>query len=219
MKPPLRLATVMRRILLVVALSFLPGPAVGTSFSVPLPDLVGVVDFLPSFGGREASFDFGQQFSEIQNVWIEVEAQVFAQEWDRCGTIFDPQPCVHEFQLLGFLSIMDDEDSPTIGFVFSDGLSFGDFGAPEGSGVDVVPFNNPLVGWDFLLDGEGSLTLFWNTAFHFPDDIILNRIDPSGEIFNARLIVEGTPIPEPSTFLLLAAGLLVLTGTRRRLRE
>ena len=89
------------------------------------------------------------------------------------------------------ISIMDDEDSPIIGFVFSDGLSFGDFRDLEGSGVDVAPFNNPLVGWDFLLDGEGSLTLFWNRALGNPDRIIQDLIAPSGEIFNARLIVEG----------------------------
>lgn len=170
--------------------------------SVSLPDLVGEVDFLPSTGGREASFDVGLGFSEIESVWIEVEAQVFAKEFDVCGTVFDPQPCVHVVQLLGFFAIMDKEDSPSLLTVFSDGLSFSDdFRALEGSGVDVVPFNNRLVGWDFLLDGQGSLTLFWNGAAGIPERRIRNVIQPSGEIFNARLIIEGTPIPGPPGFL------------------
>jgi hypothetical protein len=200
----------MRRLALVAALILLPGTAGGTTFSAPLPGLVGVVDFLPSTGGKEASFDLGQQFSEIQNVWIELEAHVFAREFDVCGTTFDPQPCVHEVQLLGFFAIMD-EDSSNPGLVWSDGLSFSDdFHALEGSGVDVAPFNNTLVGWDFLLDGTGSLTLFWDSALGNPDRIILNVVEPSGEIINARLIIEGTPIPEPSTALLLALGLVLL---------
>jgi hypothetical protein len=210
----------MRRILLVAALSLLPSTAVGDCFSVPLPDLVGVVDFIPSTGGEEATFDFGQQFSEIQNVWIEVEAQVFAQEYDVCGTLLDPQSCVHQVHLLGFFARMDKEDSPALGTVWSDGLSFSDGSSPfEGYGVDVARFNNPLVGWDFLLDGEGSLTLYWNRELGNPDRIIINVIEPSGEIFDARLIIEGTPIPEPATVLLHAASLLVLTGLKRWLRK
>ena len=78
-----------------------PEVARSTSFSTPLDDLIGPVDFIPATGGREASFDFGQPFASIQNVWIEVEATVRAREFDVCGTTFDPQPCVHEVQLLG----------------------------------------------------------------------------------------------------------------------
>ena len=214
LRGPLAPSRPMRCVLVIIALSFFPGPAVGTTFSVPLPDLVGVVDFPTIGSGKKASFNFGQQFSDIQNVWIGVEAQVFAREFDFCGTLFDPQPCVHETQLLGFWALMDDEDSPITGFVLSDDLSFGDFRALEGSGGRVAPFNNPVVGWDFLLDGAGSLTLFWNAELVFPDQIIRNVIEPSGEIFNARLFIEGTPVPEPSTSLLLAAGLLVLTRAR-----
>lgn len=216
----MRLAAIkpsMRCALLAAALCFLPSIAFGTTFSVPLPGLLGAVDFTPSSGGKDAIFDFDQQFSEIENVWIEVEAHVFAREFDVCGTTFDPQSCVHEVQLLGFFARLDKEDSAALGTVFSDGLSFSDdFRALEGSGVDVAPFNNSLVGWDFLLDGEGKLLLFWNRALGNPDRIIQNVIEPSGEIVSARLIIEGTPIPEPSSALLIAVGLLVLANTRRR---
>lgn len=110
---------------------------------------------------------------------------------------------------------MDKQESPNLGFIFTDGLSFGDRDALEGSGVDIAPFNNAFVGWDFLLDGEGNLTLFWSPVLGNPDRIIVNVVQPRGEIFSARLIIEGTPVPEPSSFLLLAAGLLVLTRTKR----
>jgi hypothetical protein len=210
----------MGRILLATVLSFFPRVALGMCLSVPLPDLTGEVDFLPSTGGREASFDVGLGFSEIQTVWVVVEAQVFAKEFDVCGTVFDPQSCVHEIQLLGLFAIMDIEDSPSLITVFSDGLSFSDdFRALEGSGVDVAPFNNTLVGWDFLLDGQSSLTLFWNGALGNPDRIFGNVIQPSGEIFNARLIIEGTPVPEPAASLMSADGILEPPGLCQKLHS
>jgi hypothetical protein len=113
------------------------------TFSVPLNDLVGDADFIPSISSKEASFDFDQQFLEIQDVWIEVDAHVFAREFDVCGTVFDPQPCVHVIQLLGVIAIMDKEDSPNLGTVWSDGLSYSDnITDLEGSGVDVARFSN-----------------------------------------------------------------------------
>lgn len=209
----------MRRISLVALLSLFPSTALGVSFSVPLPDLIGVIDFSPA-EGREASFDFSQQFSQIDSVWIEVEAKVAALQFDSCGTFFDPQPCVHEVFLLGFYARLDKEGSPRLGTVFSDGLSFSeDSHAPEGYGVDTAIFNNPLVGWDFLLDGEGSLILYWNGLLGDPDEIVQNVILPSGEIFSARLIIDGTPIPEPSTALLVASGLLLMPRIRGNRRS
>lgn len=207
----------MRRLTFVALLILLPGTALSLSFSVPLPDLVGVVDF-STLEGKEASFDVGQQFSEIENVWIEIEARVLAEQFDVCGTFFDPQPCVHEVQVLGFVAQMDTEGFPIFSTVHSDGLSFGNLRDLEGSGTGIAPFNDQFVNSDFqfLLDGEGSLTLFWNVLFGDPDRIILNYMEPSGEIFNARLIIDGTPIPEPSTALLVAAGLLVLARTRAK---
>ena len=148
----------------------------------------------------------------------EREAHVFAREFDVCGTAFDPQTCVHTVQLLGFFARLDTEGHPVFSGQSSEGLSFGDVGALEGSGIDVAPFSDEFIQseFDYLLDGEGSLTLFWNRLLGNPDRIIQNVVEPSGEIFSARLIIEGTPIPEPSTALLLAAGLLMLTGARQR---
>jgi hypothetical protein len=201
-------------------LIFLPRAARDVCVSVSLPDLVGEVDFFPSSGNREASFDVGLGFSEIQNVWIVVEAEVFAQEYDYCGTLFDPKPCVHVFNHVGFFAIMDKEDSPNLGSVFSWGLSFSDDeNALEGYGVDVAVFNNQLVGWDFLLDGQGSLKLYWHAPAFLSHVIIHSVIDPSGEIFNARLIIEGTPVPEPAASLMSEDGILEPPGVCRRLHS
>lgn len=205
---------------LIAALIMLPGAAVGAMFSAPLPDLIGVVDFDTS-SGKQVGVDAGQQFSAIQNVWIEVEAHVFAQEFDVCGTVFDPQSCVHEVQLLGFLGSLDTEDHPVFSSQSSDGLSFGPFDALDGYGIDVARFSDEFIqsGFNYLLDGEGTLTLFWNRALGNPDRNITNVIDPSGEILNARLIIEGVPLPEPSIAQLFATALLVLAGLKRRERS
>ena len=208
------------RDLLAVAIVLVPASTSAGTFSTALPELVGPADFPISFG-KEASFDLEQRFRAIENVWIEIEAQVFAQEFDFCGTVFDPQPCVYVVNLLGFFALMDTENSPSFGLVFSDALSFSeDPGAPEASGIDRQPFSNRSVGWDFLLDGKGMLTLAWNGTLGFPEDLIQNYQDPSGQIFAARIIVDGQPVPEPSTALTFLVGLVMLSaGTRLRTKS
>lgn len=94
-------------------LSFPSGQARAATYFAPLDGLVGPIDFLPSQGFAESSFDFGRQFIEIESVSIEIEAFVTAREFDECGTFFDPQPCMHVVQLLGLFSIMDKEGSPS----------------------------------------------------------------------------------------------------------
>lgn len=199
---------------LLFLLSTIPAGSAALSFSVELPDLVG-----PFPSGYEpgpvASFDFEQEFLAIQGAWLEVEARVTALQFERCGTLSNPQPCVRVVRLIGFFSLMDKEGSPNPGFVFSDGLVFWDDpSALEASGTDTVPFKNPLVGWDFLLDGRGSLTLFWNDIY-FIDDIIIDVSEPGGEIFAARLILDATPVPEPSTGTLVLLALALLAAARR----
>ncbi len=208
----------MRRVLLLLSLMLIaPHLALGMSFTTPLDDLTGVIDFTPSQGGRGASFDFGTQFSSIESVSIEVEAHVFARQFDVCGTIFDPQSCTHEVQLLGFLAQLDTEGHPVFSVQSSGGLTYGDFTDLEGYGTDAASFDDQFIqsDFDYLLDGEGSLILYWNSALGDPDRFIQNLVEPSGEIIAARLIIEGTPIPEPSTALLFGTGLLILVGTKR----
>lgn len=200
---------------LLFTLSVIPAGSPAMTFAVDLPDLVGP---FPSRyeAGPEASFDFGQGFIAVHGAWIEVEAHVTAEQFDVCGTFFDPQPCVHVVQLLGFYSRMDKEGSPIPGTVFSDGLTFSDdFRALEASGTATAPFNNPLVGWDFLLDGQGSLTVFWNDLLGDPDRIIMNVVEPTGEILGARLILDATPVPEPSTGTLILLGITMVASLRR----
>ena len=208
----------MRCVFFILVLMLFPGTAVGESFSLPIPGLVGEIDF-PRGQGKEVGFDFGQQFSEITSVSIEISAHVFALEFDVCGTLFEPAPCVHKAQLLGLRAQLDDGLDVLAGFAWSDGLSFYDGSSTlEGVGTDVGSFFlfNPSLGWDFLLSGKGDISLFWDSTFGNPDRIIIIVTEPSGEIFSARLIIEATPVPEPSTALLQAVALLTVAGIRQR---
>ena len=190
-------------------------PCAAAVFSAPIPDLVGALD-PPGAGGRHANFDVGQQFSEIQNVWLEIEAHVVAREFDYCGTWSNPQPCAHVINLVGLFADMDEQESEAPGLIFTlGGLSFGEGDAPEATGTATAIFSNPLIGWDFLLDGESGLTVHWNAGAFRLDQLILNMTQPSGEIIDARIIIQGTPVPEPSTVLLLAVGLFAI-GVRIR---
>ncbi len=197
----------------------LPGASHAATFSAPIPGLVGVIDFEPHVSGREASFDFGQQFAEIERVSIEIEARVVAEQFDACGTTSNPQPCVRRVNLLGFFTLVDEEDKPFLGSI-STALSVSDDPhATEATGTGIGEFTDPFdlnpFGWDILLDGEGSVTPFWDALFPAPGLVIQNFEEGSGEILGARLIIEGTPIPEPSTAMLLGVGMLLLSGTKR----
>lgn len=191
-----------------VLILLLSGPSSAATFVASIPALVGPLDFSTN-EGKEATFDFGMEFSEIESVSIELEAHVIAQERDICGPI---SPCAPRAELLELFAIMDKEGSASFQTVLSDELAFGNFDDPEGFGTTSALFRNTLAGWEFLLDGEGRLTLFWNQIRGIPGEILKQ---PSGEIFSARIILEGTAVPEPSTALMVGLGLLGLAGRRR----
>ena len=201
----------MRRLIpLVVLFWWLPSTGASMTFSTPIPGLIGDVDFARS-ERASADFDFGQAFQSIQSISIEIEAQVFAREFESCGTPSNPIPCTPQTELLGFYAHVDDGNEP-LRLGFSRGLSFFNGSATEGYGIDSASFTEFGVpsGWDFLLQGSGRIHLFWNSFFGNPDLIVRNNIEPSGEIFSARLVIDATPIPEPSTGLLLGLGLAML---------
>ena len=205
----------MRLLILIALMVCWPAVVVAATVSARLDGLVGDADF-PATSGKTVSFDLGVEFLEISRVSLEIEARVYAKEFDSCGTVFNPQPCTHETLLLGFFGRLDTEDVLASTSVISEALSFSaDPHATEGAGIDVANFNAQLVGWDYLLDGAGNLTLHWNDVLLLPGAVIRNVVPPSGNIASARLIVEGVVVPEPSPSLLLAVGLAILARGRR----
>ena len=71
------------------------------------------------------------------------------------------------------------------------------------------PFLNPGEDWSVLLDGVEDITL--KLIMHNTYDIIDQN--PTANITFAEVILEGSPVPEPSTLLFLIAGTMILRKT------
>lgn len=198
----------------------LPAAASALPFVVELLDLQGVIeertDPRADDFRRLASFDFGQQFESIESVAIEIDATVHAHERDLCDYFPFPESCIHVFHQPGFSVFMDAEGMGT-GFVLA-GVEIGDFHAPVVTGTGRSTLLHPNTPLDFLLDGKGQLSVYWNSPAFF-DKVVIVYQYPFGEITGARLILEATPIPEPTTSALIASGILWLAAKHRRRKK
>jgi hypothetical protein len=191
--------------------------ATANTISVPLPGLLGHIPPPAALFSRSASFDLGFGFQRIDSVSLELEASVTAMQVVLCGFEGAPQPCELEYFLGSFIAFLDPEDPTPTGSVFTAIRFSEDRDIPDASGVAASPFQNSRIGWDFLLDGRGSLEIFWNRTILVGDPILGSEpVDEIGDITGARLIVDGIPVPEPSPMISLFTGLLVLAAAGRR---
>lgn len=185
------------------AVSAAETPAVALPFRAPISQLVGTIA-LPKI---QVPFDFGQEFSHVESVALELLVSVTPFEFDRCGSVFEPQPCVHEISRGGILVGLDDDPYP--GLIFT---AVGDGTITELPSLQVGRFESRFATFNFdtFRDGKGLLDVYWNAPVVLPEDLILNVVSPTGTIFEAYIVFDAVPIPEPSTALLLASGLGVL---------
>ncbi len=203
-------------LLFVVFVSLFPDASRAATFSIPLPGFVGVADFGSSLP-LEASFDFGQRFVEIERVSIELKAHVFARKYDHCFAANPRLSCIHRESLPGFDAQIDDGDERRLGVLYAGVRFLGEPGATEFKGIGVGVFRaSYFFDSNQILDGAGRIRL-WTEGLLLPAiGNVLNYEAPRGKIYRARLQIEGTPIPEPTTATLIMAGLAVLSGTRLR---
>jgi hypothetical protein len=170
-----------------------------------------------------ASYDFGLSFRAVHSVWIELDMPAGYQ-----GTMMstgnsmlhrrlameihapsDPPPVESLFEYVGNSTILIPPGPPVkFGFgrwqtSFRDLATYVDYPAflLSGSGsVSIADVSTTY--YHPLPDGEGSTaTTIWNL--------------PSG-IENARLIVEATPVPEPSAGILALVGVAAYRCRRKR---
>ena len=161
----------------------------------------------------QVPFDFGQEFSHVESVALELFVSATPVEFDRCGSVFEPQPCVHEVTQGGMLAILNDDTS--LGVIYT---VVGQGALSETPLLHSGMFDAPFVAFDldFLRSGKGSLDVHWNAPIFLPEDLILNVVSPTGTIFEAFIVFDAVPIPEPSTAFLLASGLAVIAQRRRQ---
>lgn len=146
-------------------------------------------------------FDIGTAFYEISNIYIDLSGSIYASAYfilpsgpiEACDAYFRPQ--LYELSSstsLGFAYVFGGQSSLPSPETFDLQLQF-----------DVSDFSP-------LLDGIGTIKI----GFHptYPTEMVLSEkiADASGQLDPAKLIFDGTIIPEPATLLLLAFGALML---------
>ena len=169
--------------LLVTAL-FVGNAASAELVEIPLEELLGPFPGSSPCCAVTVDFDFGERFSEVNAVWLEVEATVTPETFMSCGTIFDPLPCTEVTRWIGFFAVMD---APEIIYTVLEGYS------------DVVHRDVNIFGPEhhsvaFLKQGRGSLVFWWNRIHGFPENVIRDRVAPTAEITDAWLIIDAVPL-------------------------
>ena len=143
------------------------------------------------------NFDLGVTFGEITNVYIDWSGEITG----------------------GIEQYMDNPDH----IIIDGGLqavigTYPQFGAaivragaltyPDPQVFNVQSEYMPLTNWNFLLDGKDEIEIDHLSIKTYPEYHIID--EGSAILNNATLIVEGTIVPEPSTLILLALGLLAV---------
>ncbi len=180
-------------------------PAVSATFTVDLPTLEGVY---ASNEIRTTSFDLGTPLLGIDEVRIGWAGAIAEGEGHGDGVEL-PLDYWFEWPAAFEASMHPPDVGIWVAAVSSgtqDGITFTPFETEE-------PFSavGPAT-WDFLLDGEGEITMQLSPAFVFGGVMVT---PPWGELSDVYLVVEGTPpgsIPTVSEWGLATTALLLLTG-------
>jgi hypothetical protein len=148
-------------------------------------------------------FDLGVQFSNIQHVYMDWSGEITGGLADHIGNP-DPYPApVLLYARLGIYPSYRHTD-----------VSGGWTTYPEPEFFsEISEFNDGTMPWNDLFDGNGMIRI------QYSEYIILDGWyveHGSVSLTKAKLVVEGTVIPEPSSFLIIFLGGVVLHIKRRK---
>jgi hypothetical protein len=190
-------------------LAALTASATALPFRLALDDLVGPI----SFPQLRVEFDFGQSFSHIESLALEITAATTPVEWDDCGLFIRPRPCEHQSFQNGVFAVLNDYPGVILAAVGN-----GSFTVLPSTQMGLFERRFLPFTFDFLRTGAGSFQIHWNHPVFLPDQDIRNFVPQTGTIYAAALVIDAIPIPEPSTITSLAAALLALGAARRSVR-
>jgi hypothetical protein len=189
----------MRKAILSITLAVLVlgNGAFGDTIELPL-NCTGMYDINTPLWTMD--FDLGVTFSEISNVYIDWSGTITAE------VAYWSQNPDDTFLLDGIFWVGLYESNPNYAFCTAkvqEGIDT--YPAPEPFDLETViaSASDDLTA---LLDGKGSVAIGFFGAPRYGFTVTL--VNPSGQLNSATLIVEGTVVPEPSTILLLAFGLI-----------
>ena len=176
--------------------------AKGTIFELPL-DCNGVYDFdSPSW---TSDFDFGISFIEISNVYIDWAGQITGGQAVYDSNPDDPFPIdVGIYAGLGF--------NPNLRITTLWG------GAATYPAQELFDLQSEIElsgssTWSDLLDGQGTITIGYTELIMIDGHYVEHG---SATLNSASLVVDGIPVPEPATLLLLTIGIACIRGRKQR---
>jgi hypothetical protein len=144
--------------------------------------------------------DLGIQFSQINNIYIDWSGKITA-EWAENNFNGQDGPIDGRFKAKLY------ETTPY------DSLGYAEIYAGESTYPNPELFNVQTDftddGWSMLYDGKCTVDIDFMYGWSFRAPEISTLIEPEGMIESAKLVVDGTVVPEPATILLLTAGVVI----------
>jgi hypothetical protein len=181
----------------------------GDTIELPL-NCAGAYDINTPFWTMD--FDLGVTFSEISNIYVNWSGAITAE------IAYESHNPNNTFPLPGEFLLRFYNSHPTGPFDYAPGYAdmlkgVDTYPAPEPFDSNTVPyFSSGYL--SELLDGKASVSLLFNKSPRY--EFTYTLINPRGQLDSATLIFEGTIVPEPSTILLLAFGLIGVRVSKRK---
>ena len=177
---------------------------VAAIFFMPVKTKAAIVEYDLNCAGSyaenqiwTADFDIGTAFSDISNIYIDLSGSINASAW-----FFLPSGPLQSYDAYFKPQLYELNSSTSLGsaYVFGGQSSYP---SPEAFDLqlqfDVSDFSP-------LLDGIGTIKIGFHPTYPM-EMVLMDKIaDASGQLNSAKLIFDGTIIPEPSTLLLFGIG-------------
>ncbi len=181
---------IMKKMIVVMAATFLFGIsslANGEILEIEL-DCGGEYDL---FDNWIMNLDLGVSFTEISNIYIDWSGEITGELSTFAG---------NEYPTIGVFSLLLYKMDPHVDLLAHTSVSGGLATYPEPEFFDTVQsLTND--GWETFYDGSAMAEINFNRGPRFGDFVV---VPSSGVLNSAKLIVEGTLIPEPTSLLLIA---------------